>query len=319
MISAADWSGLNARARGLASHLLGRQALDGLIGSTSLSALARVLIDRGAIEELDAANAASLERALRRAAHHAWSKLTPWAPSVVFDVFFADRDRRTIRALLRGALQEASQQTRLAAAFPTPRLPERALEVLAGRSSPQQVVEELLLLSHPDAAALMLSARSKRPDLFELEAALSRSSLERARSAARCDRVLRRFVAERIDQTNQQNAVLLAGTKDVAPEAIFIDGGLALKLETFLEIASLDREAALSRFDERDLPRMERRALSASIERTHKALRLDPIGAAQTLFFLLRLEAQTIDLSRIVWGVALGVPPPLLRAELVTP
>jgi hypothetical protein len=49
-----------------------------------------------------------------------------------------------------------------------------------------------------------------------------------------------------------------------------------------------------------------------------RAARLDPLGSAPFVLFLLRLQAQSTDLRRLAWGAALGAPADLLRSELVT-
>jgi hypothetical protein len=46
--------------------------------------------------------------------------------------------------------------------------------------------------------------------------------------------------------------------------------------------------------------------------------RRDPLGSAPLLAFALALRAQTVDLQRVIWGVALGAPAALVARELVT-
>ena len=104
------WDDLNARARGLATHLLGRPALEGMARAADLPTLAAELTRRGyPVEEGDRASAAGLELAARRALAARLRILIRWAGprTETLAVVFEDEDRRSIAALVRGAVQHA--------------------------------------------------------------------------------------------------------------------------------------------------------------------------------------------------------------------
>jgi hypothetical protein len=68
-----------------------------------------------------------------------------------------------------------------------------------------------------------------------------------------------------------------------------------------------------------DAVRLESASLRLALVEQRRLARLDPLGSAPLLSFLLRLQAQSADLQRLAWGASLGAPSELVRAGLVTP
>jgi vacuolar-type H+-ATPase subunit C/Vma6 len=133
-----------------------------------------------------------------------------------------------------------------------------------------------------------------------------------------------------------QDALLLAGgPRDAEAGPAFIEGGRWLSREAFLSIArATARPAALALVREAlarsplarlfptgsdDAVRADRALLVAWLGRAHREARLEPLGSAPLLDFLLRLEAQSRDLRAVAWGAVLQAPPVLRKQELVTP
>lgn len=337
-MAAADLA-LVARAKGLATHLLPRAALESLAEAGDVESLARGLRRLGAdIDPIgEAPNVIAIDAAAGRTAGRHLRTLTRWQrrPGAL-DVFAADQDRRALRALLRGALQGAPAVRRLDGLLPTSSLPQRALNLLAHQPSSRAVVKQLFWLGHPDALRLLPLVRPARPDLVAIEVALLQGFADRAVAAARRDRHLRDFVWASLDLGNAQNALLLAGgPHDVMPGVCFVDGGKWLKRPRFIAAASdglpdqaltLLRAALAQSPFASSLPvvaseaaRIERHFLVSAIGRFRDVARREPLSSAALLWVLLRLEAQTRDLRALAWGAALGTPPGLLRQALVTP
>lgn len=331
---------LAARARGMATHLVARATLERLAGAEDPAALARELARSGSdLDPIpDRADAAAIDRAAGSTAARHLRTLDRWRPSRpgVLDVFAADQDRRSLRALMRGAVQGAPAAHRLAGLIPTPTLPARALAALAADPSASAVVKRLVVLAHPDAPRLLSVVGQAHPDLLSIEVALLRGFAHRAAAAARRDRELRSFVAERIDRTNAQNALLLAGgPRDVEPASCFVDGGRRLTRTAFVTAAAaasaagaldaLRRDLATSPLAARlpvvagDIAQLDRTALVGALDRLRATARREPLGTASVLYVLLRLDAQSRDLRTLAWGAALGTPPAARRRELVTP
>ena len=340
-MTALDLPTLDARAAGLRTKLVRRSELDALAGAPSVATFARELEQtRRLVDPIERpVTVATVEAAVRHTAARHLRVLSTWAgPGSALDVFYADQDRRSLRALMRGALQGAPSDDRLAGLLPTPRLPEGALTTLARQPTPSRVVAQLVLLRHPDASSLSaLTAASARPRLLDLERVLARGFAGRSLAAARAaDRNLRGIVRARIDVGNVQMALAFAaGPHDVEAASLFTEGGAAVTRAAFIQACAattaveaglrLERAlqgkplAALLRSAAGDPARVEVLALHHELVEQRRIARLEPLGSAPLVLFLLRLQAQSADLRRLAWGAALGAPADLVRAELVTP
>jgi vacuolar-type H+-ATPase subunit C/Vma6 len=334
------WDDLNARARGLSTHLLDRSALLGLSRAPDLAALADELARCGVpLDPSLAASPAALELAARRVAARRLRTLARWAGrrEELLAVLFEDEDRRSISALLRGAVQRAPAEQRLSGLLPTPALPERALQELAGQPGPAQVAALISAWHHPLAAALGTSTRSAEPDLLRIEQALSMAFAQRAlANARRAGRrgSLYRHVQRVIDLENLWTALALTGEKQVPVRDYWVPGGDAVPLSRMeAAIATEDLVAAgrvlargftgsalqavLGEID-RSAENLEGRALAAWIEDLRHGARREPLSAIPLLLYALRLRAEVLDIRWLIWGAALHAPPAALAAGLVT-
>ncbi|HXF96363.1 MAG TPA: V-type ATPase subunit [Gemmatimonadales bacterium] len=335
------WEDVIARVRGLGTHLLERSRLEDLARAPDLAALGEALRGLGFLVEETAATPAALDLAVRRAAAAHVRVLARWCGwrAAILAVVFEDEDRRSLRALLRGAVQGASPEARLAGLIPTPALPERALQTLARESVPGRIAALLVAWGNPYGAALLPLAAAERPDLFRLEVALSRTVARRALAAAgRAGRrsELSGFVRETIDLENLYAALVLAAAEsDVAPKDAFVPGGERISIADFEAAIALGGPAEAARtlagaFADAPLlaaairrraqspGRLEEECLAARIAALRAAARRRPLSLAPVLLHALRLRAQLLDLRRAVWGLALGAPAATLAQDLVT-
>jgi len=335
------WGDVNARARGLATHLLDRVTLEHLARSTDLRALAERMLAAGVpldVEGLVEASPAELDRAIGRAASSRLAVLERWlgprrraALAVLFERFDVDNLRR----LLRAAVQGASPAARLRGMLPTPSLPERALERLAEVASIQELSGALVRLGHPAGRVLAPHrAGTPAPSLLDLELALLRLYVTRAgRFARRGDRLLREYVERTIDLHNARSLLLREHWGDrLSAAAAWLPGGRALQRPGFLELAALAdarvrRDGLARRFPppllnllaDRDVaaPQLETRALGLLLMWLRATALREPLSSAPTLLTLLRIEAETRDLRSLVWGIAMRAPASLLSAGLL--
>jgi len=336
-----DYAPLDARARGIAQHLCSREELERWAALPDPQTLARALESSGRLAAPlpEAAGAADIEEAQRRTVADYLARLGRWAAPAnpVLDAFYAEQERRCLRALVRGALQAAPAEARLAGLLPTPRLPVPVLAEFAQARTPREIAMRLLVLGDPHAEALAALTAQARVDPLDVELALARVLAERWRRAAKeGDAALRECIRTRIDLTNAQAALELAGSPtDSAAPALFIDGGRTLDHETFLcaataasseaAAATLARKfagSALSRLFARppdDPAQLGVDGLVHMIGALRRKSRVEPLGSAPVQLLLARLDAQSADIRRLAWGLALGVPPAALRNALVTP
>jgi len=325
----------DARARGLATRLFSREELEALAG-LDVRALANALARSGRLEPIENATPAAIESAARRTAAKHLRVLSRWGSRPALEVFFAEQDRRNVRALLRGAVAGTPSDERAAGLVPTPLLPERAIVALAREPTAARVAAHLVVLGHPSAPRILELASRAQPVLFELDLALLRDFADRsARSARYGDRDLRDFVAWTIDTQNAISALeLVASPRDVEAKGCFVSGG-SMAEAAFLDACAADSQFACADHLSRaiamtslaravrdsggDPARLERASLAACIDRARRQARLDPLSTAPLLGFLLRLVAMTADLRRLAWGASLGAPTALVRSELATP
>ena len=334
------WDDLNARSRGLAAHLLTPSQLDALSRTADLQALAQDLRRLGFTieEDADQATPAALELAVRRWAADFTAVLARWAGprAEPLAVLFEEEDRRSLRAILRGAVQGVAAEQRLAGLIPTPALPERALAELARQPTPATVATLLVAWRNPYGSPILATAAAAHPDLAQLERILARSFAARIlRTTRRAGGVLRAFSAETIDLENVAAAlVLCTETKDLLPKQAFLPGGARVTIQDFEEaVACGEPGAAAQRLAQAfgrtrysDVLRrhassptvLEEALLAARIARLRRLQRLSPLGVVPVLLSFLRLRAQVLDLQRIIWGVALGAPPGVVAEGLVS-
>ena len=323
------WEDVNARARGLGSRLLPPAAYARLAQARDLQSLSRALAELGAVpEEVPSATAPALELALRRAAAGALAVARRWlaARAEVVAVALDAEDRRSLRALIRGAAAGVHAEARLTGLVPTPSLPERLLRELAGRSSVGEQAALLVAAGHPYGAAILAASAAQEPDLFAIELAIGRTFAERARRGADRDgRFLREYVGDLIDIENCRILLLSRlGGRDRSPE--FLPGGRRLTEGELRRAAHLAEPAGVARalgealgdsmteallVRHAEAPAALEEALEARLaDRLLRESRLDPLGAAPFLLYCHRLRKQTTALSDLVWRVALGAPSP---------
>ncbi len=333
------WSDVDVRARGLATRLVGRTRLVALANAADLEAVAGGI---GAVgypvrDVVPRISPGQIELAVRRGAGQRLELLARWAGarSRALVVIFEDEDRRSLRAILRGALQGTTAESRLAGLIPTPGLSERALQALARLETTREIATLLIAWRNPYGDAIRGETEERRPDAFLLELAIDRTFAARARRAARRGgRILQAHVSRVIDLENAFSALLLAGGQhDVDPKQCLLEGGAELEASAFhqaaraagrRECARVLSRALASPFSEviqahaSSIERLEAAVLAAQIQSLRKHARLDPLSAAPLLKYVLCLRAEVIDLRRIIWGVSLAVPAESIHAGLVT-
>ncbi len=334
------WDDLNARARGLGTHLLGRQRLEGLTGAPDLPALAAVLEQRGyVIEDSGRTSAVALELAARRVAAARLRTLMRWAGqrAATLAVIFEDEDRRSITALVRGAVEGAPAELRLSGLVPTPDLPERALEELAHQPTAAAVVALLTAWRHPLSQAVVPAAGGVHPDLLQLETDIDREfarrALDGARRAGRRG-ILIRYVRLLIDLHNAYAALALSREGDPRASEHWLAGGSGIPLSLFESAVAAREPSAAGRLlavgfagtrlndvftDLGGSPAgLEPAVLAALIAEFRQLARTDPLSPAPLLTYALRLRAEMLDVRWLVWGVSLGAPPAALLEGLAT-
>jgi vacuolar-type H+-ATPase subunit C/Vma6 len=317
------WDDVNARVAGWRLHLLGRAALEQLAREPGLGALARALATLGYPVRSEAGEPSPelLERAARAVAGERLTALARWCgPRVeALALLFDDEDRRSVRALVRGAAAGAAAGRRLAGCLPTPALPLRVLETLADQSRLPAIGAALAAWRHPFAPAVLAAGAATEPDLLAFELELARRYAARALAGARRDRRLLGAVQLAIDLDNLLAAVLLAGAhSDLEPREVFVEGGKSVTWPIFLEATAAetrteagrrlarrlaDRELAhLASGLAAEMAEFTRRALALRIRRARHEARRDPLGPAPVIAYALSVRQELLALQRMIWS-----------------
>lgn len=335
------WEALIARCRGLASHLVSRDATLEMARATTMPALAAHLERAGmpvASDELDQPR--SLERAVRASVGRELARLARWLddamPPECAAPLLDDEEVRSLRALLRGAAAGAPAEARLAGLVPTPTLPSRVLELLAREPRVAGVVATLRVLAHPYGAELgAVIDPVAEPDLARLEQALlARYAARVSAAAAHGDAALARWCADSIDDANLISALALARERAegrwadahlaggrridrLGFERVVRAGEHAPLVASGLVAAAEPELARLLRESGADLPGLDDRLTRLRLGASRRRARLSPIGADTVRGFLLALRLQARSLSGLVWSVAMGAPPEWRVAALL--
>ncbi len=323
------WEAPNARARGLGTHLLPREAMAALAAAADLPAMVVLLEASGiAIPREGGLISHAIELGIRRAAASELRRLARWFgdKSPAADLIFHDEDRRSVRAMIRGATAGAPAEARLAGLIPTPYLPERALEELARQPRASDVAALLVAWNHPLGSALLPAAAATEPDLLRLELELDRwFARQTLAGASHGGRAFRHYVEQSIDLDNARTALLLAASDTELPAGdFFLPGGRHLSRTAFHEAAVAGSLAAAARQlaahltqglggvmlrHAGDIARLDGALLRARVRTLRLEARHDPLGAAPVLAYVLGLRAQVVALRGYLWGAELGVPP----------
>lgn len=313
---------LAARARGLSTHLLDDGQLDGVARAGDRPALIAALTRAGfAPLALAGGDPIAVERAIRDRDRDERALLERWADDPrTLALLTADDDRRTLRAAARGAVAGAPGPARIAAAMPTPTLPEPALAALAAATTPAELADVVERCGHPAAATLAPLLRATPVDLLAIELALGRWFAERA--AGQTDHALAVHAGQLVDVINAGGALMVAARgRELDPAAHFLPGGVRIDAAGFAAVATAPLTAAPARlaafFVGTPLAgalapaavvhpeAIERAALAWHLATQAALRRTEPLGLAPLVWLLLRRRLESGRLRRAAWRLAM--------------
>jgi vacuolar-type H+-ATPase subunit C/Vma6 len=242
-----------------------------------------------------------------------------------------DEDRRSLRALARGAAAGIKPEARVSSLIPTATLPLRALDELSRLGDLTALAAALLAWNHPFARALTDAVNRPAPDLFHIELALARAFAERAVSTARrADAAMRHFVERSIDLDNIWSLLLISEQEmDVTVDDVFLAGGAVISRGDFTRsLSSHDKANILAHLAPRVAgtplaaaldplaAEAEDAALRALVAEFRRLARREPLSLAPVIVFFLRQRVELRALTRLIWSVALRVPPERVKRAL---
>lgn len=316
------WVDVDVRVRGLSACIPNDRQLAAIGRLGDLASLAARLVPMGASKRPDGAapDPRTLIRRMHRRAGAMLRLVSHWSGqrASLLSPLFEDEDCRSLRALLRGVREGTPRCQVLGSLIPTPSLPLRHLSHLALSDDATGLAAFLARAGNPYGAALLNEVR-RHPDLnSRVDSVLTHTYTERARRVApRSGRAMRTYVERITDLANVQ-AALIGADFGMHPsaESCFAEGGTLVPREAFLEAVALGtrREAAMMlgpflRASPLEAatgtdPYPEERILRALVREQRDIARLDPLGPAPIIEFVLRLRYTLLVVQRVVWSVA---------------
>ncbi|MGE0397391.1 MAG: V-type ATPase subunit [Kofleriaceae bacterium] len=221
-----------------------------------------------------------------------------------------DEDRRTLRAIARGIVANASPVKRLFGAVPTSTLPPALLARVAEAASFADV--HALLERHPLREAFDVD------ELFDVERALPRLFVAQIRTR---DLALRTYRTQIVDVENAQAALaLVVRGANLDPLSIFLDGGARVDRAVFAAAAA-SRDTARERlarvFEGTPIAAalfaahpsaIEDAALAWQLATQARLRRVEPLGLAPVIWLALHRRDEARNARAAAWSAALGGP-----------
>jgi V/A-type H+-transporting ATPase subunit C len=268
-----------------------------------------------------AAAEAELRAAVRRTAERILRDVEGRRARLLLSAFLALDEAEAVKAVVRGVAAGAPLDRILAAAPPTPALPEPVLRE-AGAAAEAVAALGVLAAAGSAVAAAVLDAvpLDVSGGLVPLEIAADRAALGRARSACRRGgedgAVLARHLEDRADLRNALTLLALGGAPPSADP--FLAGGRRLPLALLRALAA-SRDVAAARaavarafhLDAAALssPWAAERALEDAVARPLlREARRRPLSLAVPLSYLLARRTEARRLAVVLRGAALGLP-----------
>jgi V/A-type H+-transporting ATPase subunit C len=331
-----DFGYVNARVRGMASRLLGRETFQAALDAQDFRAFTALLDQTPYASALDEARASEsglrvVDRALARSFHATTRRMLAFADGAPRDVIAAllrHYDLEDLKTIAR-AQHAGRDPTELGEALTgAGELRPATLEALAAASDLPAAAQRLLAAGHPLAAAFANAARAYASDgdLLAFEVALDQAFFASLSEFAERSGVQDKFrvhVRREIDAANLRTALKIAG-REVDARALFLPGGEEIELDLFLALAQAGVEglgqigkgtfADVGRAT--DLAGAERAIRAVLDEAARKAAIGDPLGVGVVIRYLRAMESEAAKLRLLARGAYYGVPRAEIEKEL---
>jgi V/A-type H+/Na+-transporting ATPase subunit C len=346
-----DYGYANARIRGMKSHLLSRAFLDELIVAQDLGQFIQPLMDTDYAGDLDEAlirgrDAAAVDEALKNNMVRTYQKVLGFLnqeASFILTTLLGRWDVFNLKTIVRGKQMHLVQGEIDEGLLAAGQLSSVDLLALAKAEDIKGLVDLASTWGLPYAHALRegYGQFMASGDLAQLELALDRHYADWARERLQKSRanitMARKILGIQVDTMNLVTVMRFqkADHESFKPEQFFLEGGAAIHLPLYVELASLsDVDQVLDRlrgtpygkllddvavkFIEANSISVFERALEDYLMR--RALNLgvgDPLGIGVGISYLWAKQNEITNLRIIVKGKSVGMPLERVRGELI--
>ena len=345
-----DYGYLNARVRGMSSHLLGADLYPALVESGGLEAfsnrLSEVPLYRQLFERERMAGAGLNVRGAEVTLLAAYvedvgkvRKISGGAPRELIDLYLSRFDLHNVRTLVRGIVGKRISAEIVNSTIPLGSFTSAELEELSQADTVQELVSTLVTWGVPfgDILRKAVKGRDLEEEILAFEVALDGAyfpwAVESARSVKGGEDLVEALSAE-VDLRNIITLLKLArqgAEADQSMPMIVGGGGLtdrqlaelaaATELKGALDIVARTRySVALSSIEiasARQVAGVEREVERLLMRNFSKLFRKDPLGFCTILGYLWRRHAEYTDLRLVAHGLAFGLPMSSVRSQLV--
>jgi len=348
---AAEQGYVNARLRGMRSHLSERALFDRLIESGDLQHVIQELSSTTYGADLEAElvhgrDAAHVDEALKDNMVRAYRKVLGFlneSSAELLETLLGRWDVFNIKTILRGSHNACSMEEIKASLVPAGFLSAEDLDGLARIGDVRGVVDTVATWGLPYARALRAAAPEyvRKGNIAGLELALDRHYFEWAASRLEGDRpdvnVVRQVLGTQIDVLNIVTAMrmLKESLGEVDAEPFFLEGGRSITKELYLKLATLSdvddildglkgtpyagvlEDAALRYLRKGSIAVFERALEEFLTERAIVAGIVDPNGIGVAISYLWAKQNEVTNLRIVIKGIEIGMPPERMREELI--
>ncbi|MHC4508821.1 MAG: V-type ATPase subunit [Planctomycetota bacterium] len=345
-----EYDYLNARIKGMHSHLLAKEFYEQILASDGTAPLIDALLSSSYGPHLREAlerdrSSAGIEWGLRRNLFDTFEKvrtLAPPEPRRLLGIQFRRWDIRNVLAIVRGKAAGLLPEDTLAGIFPAGELGDVELEELAAEDNIRAVVDALTAWSFPFAFELknVVREHSGRRDDTSMEVEFMRIffawALDDLSVEDQDQSLLRNHIRNQLDLVNLKSVLWVVSQKEVGrhPDAVVpIPGGRirtqmlsrieqSSSLEMSFEILaeSYFRRAIdqgiLAFGETRRLSVMERFLEIEIMEAGCKMFRADPLGIGVAIGYIWRKYNEFTNLRILLRSKSFGKPAPATREEL---
>jgi V/A-type H+-transporting ATPase subunit C len=345
-----DYGYLNARVRGMSSHLLGVEVYPSLVESGGLEAfsnrLSEIPLYRRTIEKERASTAVldviAAEAAIQAAYVENVSKvraISDGVPAGLIDLHLSRFDLHNVRTLIRGISGSQISSEIVSGTIPLGSFGQAEIDELVESESVRELISTLVTWGIPFGEILRITAKGRdlEENIAEFEAAIDGVwypwAVESARSIKGGEDLVDVLAGE-IDLRNIVNMLKLARQSvgfDLSAEMVIAGGNLAdgqlaelaesSDLKSALDIVARTRYGvAISGIESastRQVTGVEGEVERLLMRNFSKLFRKDPLGFSTILGYLWRRHAEYVDLRLIAHGIAFGLPMAGVRSQLV--
>lgn len=349
-----DYGYINARIRGMKSRLLDEPFFEKLMGEENIHSLMALLqgTEYGRpIEEartLETSEISAIEEGIRRHLAETYSRIfgmVGGAPKRLVGILLGRWDVYNIKTVIRGKFSGESLEEVLKSVVPVCKLNEPLLKEMLRQPDVKAVIDLLVTWNSEYYPPLRagLSDLSATKSLTNMEVALDRFYFERSLQALKSEedeensQIVMGFLRTEIDVLNILIVMKIISNQIPPAERgeLFIKGGLEIKGEDFLSVASSrDMGEVFGRFANTSygevlnqagerfsgtevLPAVERIMEQYMIQRGAAMFGKNPLSIASVIGYLWLKLCETVNLRIICRGKVAHMPEPLIREELI--